>query len=444
MKLYENYQKSLQELVALQSISTDPTFAQGIEDTVQWLVSYFEKNGFSVERVDGYGNPIVVARYTVAPEKETYFVYGHYDVQPASQEDGWESDPFSLTERDGKLYGRGVVDNKGQFMVHLTSIVALIEEGKLEKNVVFVVEGDEETGGAGITKLFEARPDLFQADQYIISDGEMPYKPVITASFRGTFNITAKITTAANNLHSGLYGGAAPSATVVASKLVAGMYDDENRLAITGFYNNDLVADEVEMQLCRDMDAVKTATLEQTGVKKWFTGPNNSFCEVVGFTTMVVPSGISSGYTGSGYSNIVPASALIKMNVRIAANQTVEQVKTLLEHYFAKNTPEYATTELIEMQSNNEPIKVNINSDMHKRTIQLLEEVYGDKVLIDYCGATLPVVIDIKRVFGADPVLISLANDDCNMHGVNENYDIELLKKGLEFSYRLFGGNSNG
>ena len=288
--------------------------------------------------------------------------------------------------------------------------------------------------------MFEERPELFKADQYIISDGEMPYKPVITASFRGTFNLTVKVTTAANNMHSGLYGGAAPSATVVASQLVARMYDDNNRLVLKGFYDKDLVPTVEELQLCKDMDGVKMKTLEQTGVKKWFLGKNNSFCEVVGFTTMIVPSGINGGYTGSGYSNIVPATAFIKLNTRLAANQSVETVQNMIRQYLVENTPDYATAEIVDVQSDNAPIKVDITSSMHKKAIALLEEVYGDKVLIDFCGATLPIVIDIKRVFGVDPVLISLANDDCNMHGVNENYDIRLIKKGLEFSERLFGG----
>ncbi|PJA12635.1 hypothetical protein CO112_01750 [Candidatus Dojkabacteria bacterium CG_4_9_14_3_um_filter_150_Dojkabacteria_WS6_41_13] len=440
MDNFDEYKKQVTELVSKQSISTDPAFASGIEGAVEWLKKYFTDNGFVFERVDGYGHPIVIAKYTVSADKKTFFVYGHYDVQPANKEDGWDADPFVLTEKDGKLLGRGVVDNKGQFMIHLVSIIELIKAGKLTKNIVFVVEGDEETGGGGISKLFEERPELFKADQYIISDGEMPYKPVITASFRGTFNLTVKVTTAANNMHSGLYGGAAPSATVVASQLVARMYDDNNRLVLKGFYDKDLVPTVEELQLCKDMDGVKMKTLEQTGVKKWFLGKNNSFCEVVGFTTMIVPSGINGGYTGSGYSNIVPATAFIKLNTRLAANQSVETVQNMIRQYLVENTPDYATAEIVDVQSDNAPIKVDITSSMHKKAIALLEEVYGDKVLIDFCGATLPIVIDIKRVFGVDPVLISLANDDCNMHGVNENYDIRLIKKGLEFSERLFGG----
>jgi len=439
MNKYDEYKKNLTQLLAQQSISTDTSFVSGIAGAVSWLKNYMEANGFTVEAVEGYGNPIVVAKLVVDEKNETFFVYGHYDVQPANKEDGWESDPFTLTEKDGKLIGRGVVDNKGQFMIHLTSIIVLKNAGKLSKNIVFVVEGDEETGGGGISRLFKDRPELFKADQYIISDGEMPYKPVITASFRGTFNMTVKVTTAVNNLHSGLYGAAAPSATVVAAKLVAGMFDDSNRITLKGFYDQDLVPNVEEMQLCKDMDAVKTSTLGQTGVKKWFTGKNGSFCETVGFTTMIVPSGITGGYTGNGYSNIVPATAFIKLNTRLAANQTVATVQKMIKEYFEQNTPDYATAEIVDVQSDNEPIKVDINSPMHKKSIALLEEVYGDKVLIDFCGATLPIVIDIKRVFGVDPVLISLANDDCNMHGVNENYDIGLIKKGLELGERLFG-----
>lgn len=349
MVKFTEYKKQLAEFLSKPSISTDPEFKSGIEAAVTWLQAYFTDNGFTVDRVDGYGHPIVVATYTVDPKKETFFVYGHYDVQPASKEDGWDADPFTLTEKEGKLLGRGVVDNKGQFMIHLVSIISLIQEKKLQKNIIFVVEGDEETGGGGISKLFADRPELFRADQYVISDGEMPYKPVITASFRGTFNTTIKVTTAANNMHSGLYGGAAPSATVVASKLVAGMYDDKNRIIIKGFYDKDLVPNSEEMQLCKDMDAVKDSTLAQTGVKKWFFGENGSFCETVGFTTMIVPSGITGGYVGAGYSNIVPATAFIKLNTRLAANQSVATVQELIKTYLKENTPEYATAEIVDV-----------------------------------------------------------------------------------------------
>ena len=353
--------------------------------------------------------------------------------------DGWEADPFELTEKDGKLLGRGVVDNKGQFMVHLTSIIKLIADGKLKKNIIFVVEGDEETGGGGISQLFADRPELFRADQYIISDGEMPYRPVITASFRGTTNLSVKLTTAANNMHSGLYGGAAPSATIEAGKLLRAMYDSSNKVTIPGFYDKDVQLTPEEKKLCEEMDKVKAATLSQTGVKKWFTNKNGTFCGTVGFESMIMPTGISAGYTGTGYSNIVPATALIKFNMRLAAGQIVEDVIEHFERFVKATVQGHVTVEICDIQSKNEPIKVNISSPVHQRAMKLLKEVYGSEVLVDYCGATLPIVIDIKKQFGVDPVLISLANDDCNMHGVNENYDIALIKKGLDFSSKFFG-----
>jgi len=436
--IYNTYKKEVQSLLSFKSVSTDLVFKPEIEKTVNWLQQYFTDNKFTAKRIDGYGNPVVVARYIKDPNLETYFIYGHYDVQPASQDDGWDSDPFTLTEKEGRLYARGVVDNKGQFMIHLVSIIELIKSNELNKNIIFVVEGDEETGGDGISRLFNEQPELFKADHYIISDGEMPYQPVITASFRGTTNLTVKLTTANNNLHSGLYGGAIPGATIEAAKLIANMYDDNNKITIPNFYRDNIDPSNQEKQQCLEMDKIKQDTLKQTGVKKWFTEKTGSICGAIAFETMIMPSSLLGGYTGSGYSNIVPSSASIKFNFRIAANQSVDKMIELFKEYIKNVIPSYVTAQIIEIQSKNDPIKIDITSPIHKKAIEMLKNVYGKEVLIDYCGATLPIVVDIKKVFGADPVLISLANDDCNMHGVNENYNINLIKKGLEFSTKFF------
>lgn len=439
--LYEKYLKVAKQLLSFKSVSTDKAFVNEIEKTLGWLNKYFEKNEFSVEIIRGYGNPVLIAKYNVSDDKETYFVYGHYDVQPAKIEDGWDSDPFTLTERDGKLYARGIVDNKGQFLVHLIAITDLIEKRKLDKNIIFVIEGDEETGGDGISKLFKDHPELFKADQYMISDGEMPYKPVVTASFRGTINLEIEVTTANTNLHSGLYGGAVPSASIEAAKFISKMYDDDYNILIPGFYDKDVTPSEKEMELCKEMDKVKkeAGTLTHTGVRSFTTKRSNgSFCAQVGFTTTLVPSGIVSGYVDNGYSNIEPAKAIIKLNVRLAANQTVDNVLNAIEQFVADNQTKYAEIKIVDKSAYIEPIKIDITSETHVKAMKLLEDVYGHEVLVDYCGATLPVVVDIYDTFGVAPVLISLGNDDCNMHGINENYDIGLIKKGLEFSSRFF------
>ncbi len=430
--------KLLKQFIPFKSISTDPQYAVEIEKTADWLVQQFQLNGFQTKIHKGYGNPVVYAEYTVGSDAKTVLIYGHYDVQPAEKDDGWDGDPFNVMENDGKLIARGVVDNKGQVLIHIAAVFDLIKEGKLAYNVKFLIEGNEETGGSGLDRLVEDYKDELKCDYLMISDGEMPYKPVITASFRGTLNLSMTLTTAKNNLHSGLYGGVTPNAVVEMAKLIAGMYDDNNKIKIEGFYDGLDDVSQDDLQACREMDEQKGPTLEHTGVRKFFDNREGSISATLGFDSMFTPSGFEGGYTGDGYSNIVPAKATVKMNFRIASGQSSKEIYEKFVKYVEEHTPDYADVEIHDVSDMTEPTRVNLNSAIHRETVKFLEKVYGEKVLIDFCGATIPIVADFQRILGVDPLLVSLGNDDCNMHGVNENFDIGLVKKGLQFSREFF------
>lgn len=434
----ENYRKLLAQFVQLKSISTDPQYHPDIIKTTKWLKEQFEEHKYEVEIIEGYENPVVFASYTADPSYETVLVYGHYDVQPASMEDGWESDPFELVERGGKLIARGVVDNKGQVLAHMSATFDLIESGELKYNVKFLIEGNEETGGNGVGHLLEEQKEKFAADHVMISDGELPYKPVITASFRGTFNLTLTYKTASMNLHSGLYGGTVPNAVEELSKLIAKLHDDQYMSAIPNFYEGQDKVTAADLESCRVMDRDKVDTIKHSGVKKVFGGEHDSFCANLGFTTMYTVTGLKSGYVGEGYSNIVPSIAEARFNFRIAASQDPADVFDRFEKFVKDNTPEYVDWEIINKTDYTKPIRVDLNSPKHVEVMELMSEVYGGEVLVDYCGATIPVVVDFKEKTGVDPLLVSLGNDDCNMHGPNENFDLGLVEKALELSRRFF------
>lgn len=436
--MYDKYLKLATELIAFKSISTDKAYADEIKKTAHWLSDLFKKNGFTVEIFEGYGNPVVFASYEQSKDLETVTVYGHYDVQPAEKKDGWDSEPFELTENGGKLYARGVVDNKGQVLVHIVSVIEAIEAGDLKYNVKFIIEGDEETGGAGLGKLLAEKAEVFSTDYVIVSDGEMPYKPVVTASFRGFMGITMEVRTANNNLHSGLYGGAVPNAAEEASRLV-GMLNDDNYLSnIPDFYKGQIEIQKEEQRKTELMDSEKEEFLKELGIKKFFDGNMKGFCARIGFETMITVTGMKSGYIGEGYSNIVPNYAEVKLNGRIAAGHDPQEVLDKMQKFFTDNAPEYVSVTFTNKGHMADPIKIDVNTPKHKEAFKLLEEVYGDEVLVDFCGAIVPVVGDFQKVLNVEPMVISLGNEDCNMHGANENFDTALLKKGLEFSRRFF------
>jgi len=141
----ERYLELLKEFIAFKSVSTDPTFKDQMLGCAAWIIQQLQKNGFQTKRLDGFGNPLVYGEYMVDPKLPTYLVYGHYDVQPAELEDGWSSDPFELQKDNERLYARGVVDNKGQHLIHLATIFDLIEKKELGVNIKLLIEGDEET-----------------------------------------------------------------------------------------------------------------------------------------------------------------------------------------------------------------------------------------------------------------------------------------------------------
>ncbi|MCA9397501.1 M20/M25/M40 family metallo-hydrolase [candidate division WWE3 bacterium] len=434
----ETYLSLLNEFIAFKSISTDSYYKDEVTKTADWLVSILNINNFQAERITGYGHPIVYGYYEASPEFATVLVYGHYDVQPASKDDGWQTDPFKVDERDGRLYARGIVDNKGQVLIHIATIIDLIKENKLQYNIKFLIEGDEETGGEGISEVLNKNPEKFSCDFAIISDGEMPYRPVITASFRGIINLTITMKTAKNNLHSGLYGGAVPNAAEELSKLLAMFYDDNYSPQIEQFYDGQLEMTNEETQLSLEMDEYKKDSLKHTGVRQFFPSEAGSISGKIGFFTMMTVTGIKAGYIGEGYSNIVPNTAQARINFRIAAGQNPQDVYNRFKTFVIENTPQYVDVTISEPTNVADPIKIDINTNKHLEAKDLLKKVYGNEVLVDYCGAIIPVVGDIQKHLNVEPILISLCNDDCNMHGVDENFAIELIEKGLAFSRRFF------
>jgi len=437
--LFELYKTLLKEFLKFKSISTDPTKVDDLISTSKWLSDLFAKNGFTVSILKGTTcNPVVVASYVTSNDAETVLVYGHYDVQPAEKDDGWFEDPFTLYETNNKFYGRGIVDNKGQVLIHIATVFELINKKQLKYNVKFVIEGNEETSNDDLAGLVAENKDKFACDYIVISDGEIiGNNPVIESSLRGGFNCTLKYITANNNLHSGIYGGAVPSAAHELQKLLSKIYDENNKITIEGFYNN---VDQISVsQIANNkklLPDVKTL-YDITGVKTLLTETDTDYFTQIGLRPTLQVTGLKSGYIGEGYANIVPSTAEVKINFRIVMSQKYKDVMGTFEKFVKDNTPSYVTYELNFVHPH-DPIKIDISSQKVQETIKLLETAFDKEVLIKPVGGAIPVVSDFKRILGIDSMLISLGNDDCNMHGVNENYNVDLIHKGLIFSKMFF------
>lgn len=433
------YKKLLNEFVSFKSISTDIAFKDEMTKTHDWLEKLFVKNGFKVEILPGKEmNPVVLAHYVTDPKAETILIYGHYDVQPAEGEEEWSTkDPWTLGEKKGRLIARGAIDNKGQVLVHMVTAFDLIQKGELKYNLKFMIEGNEETGSPFMPQFVKKYAKRLQSDYVMISDGETAANnPTLEVSLRGGFNMKVTLRTGKTALHSGLYGGAAPSAAHEAAKLIAKLFTKDNQIAVPGFYAG-VDAIMSEQKKANKKIASKKEICEIGGFKDLVMEKGMDFFSQTGLRPTLQISGIKTGYTGEGFANIVPATAEFRINGRMVASQDSKKVAEKLKKFLEKSVPKYVDIQ-VEVSDPYQPIKIDVSSDKAQEVKELLEKAYGKKPILKYVGGGIPIVGDFKEILGKDTLLVSLANEDCNMHGIDENFDISMLKKALVFSEMFF------
>lgn len=439
MIIQNKYLLLLKEFISFKSISTDPKFQPEIAKTVDWLKSKFKENGFKVEIIKGYGNPLILASLTVNPKLETILIYGHYDVQPAAKEDGWKNEPFAVNEDKERYYGRGAIDNKGQVLVHIATVFDLVEKRGIKYNIKFIIEGDEETGSENIEKFIKNYRKKLKADFILISDGELTGEHAcLDSSFRGIVNFTLKIKTSDKDNHSGLYGGAIPNAANELIKILSKMHDNNGNLTIEGI-NKIKKFNQKVLENNKGIPYVSSEFRKVTGVKKRFNEKNIDFYTQTACLTSAEITTLNSGYLGEGYKNAIPGSAFAKINFRIAPPTTVKEVKKIFNNFIKENVPDYVSYNLYPDQSS-EGFVIDTKNKITMKAKEILTKAYGKKVYDRPCGAIIPIGWFFIKYLKSPVISIGLANEDCNMHAANENFKKTALDKALKFSKSFLGG----
>lgn len=436
--MYKNYLEKLKTYISFKSVSTDSEYDTESLKCVKWLESTLNVYGAETNFIPlNKSNPILIAKWSVDPKLETVFVYGHYDVQPAVAKN-WQSNPFELKVGKEKIFGRGVVDNKGQNLIHITAIGELYKQGLLKKNVIFLIEGNEESGSLELADFLEKSKVDLASDKIIISDGQLVSGyPTVEVSLRGGGNIRVILRTANSNKHSGLYGGAIPNAAFELTKLVSKLKAANHMIAIPNYYDDvDSVSDEV----LENNQKLEESSKEENGLhgfRHLVTEPDTDFYTQVGLRPALEVSGIYAGYIGEGFSNIVPCSAECRINLRLVPNQNPKKVQELITGFLTAEAPSYVDL-TFEYEDFNKAITLEHPKEEIDKIRDLLEKSFKKESFLKYCGGSIPVVEDMQRIFKVNPFLISLGNDDCQMHGIDENFDIDLIKSSLDFSYNYF------
>ncbi|MDQ6886409.1 MAG: dipeptidase [Gemmatimonadota bacterium] len=435
--LTEHDRRFHDELFALLRIPSVSARSEHRGDTAraaEWVADSMRDAGLTAEIFSTAGHPVVLGEWRgAAAGAQTVLVYGHYDVQPAEPLDLWETPPFEPTVRNGRIYARGSVDDKGQLFVHVKAIEAHLRvRGTLPVNIIFIAEGEEEVGSEHLAPFIAEHAARLKCDAVVISDSSMfaPGLPSILSSLRGLAYFQIDVQGPSGDLHSGSYGGAVVNPAMALARLLATFHDDRGRIAIAGFY--DAVREwparvREQMHSLPFSDAEFLADVGATALggeagyttlERIWTRPT---CEV---------NGLLSGYTGEGAKTVLPAKAMAKVSCRLVPDQMPETIERAMAEHVGRVAPAGVTVTVTHLHGGR-PWRAELEGPLFDAARRALAAAFGREPVITGEGGSIPVVGDFERILGAPVLLMGFGLPGENAHAPNEWMSDDNFVKGM-------------
>ena len=425
----------LKEFIRIPSISTLPENKGDVLKAAEFVAERLRAAGIeNVQIIPTAGHPLVYGDWLHAGGKPTVLCYGHYDVQPADPLELWKSPPFEPTERDGNLYARGAVDDKGQMYMHVKAIETLrAVNGKLPVNVKFLIEGEEEVGGAAVAKYVAENPEKLKADVALVSDTAMYAEgiPTLCIGLRGLIYMEVEATGPARDLHSGLSGGAAPNAVYGLIELLAKAKDAEGRIQIPGIYNDVEEPATAELDSWSRLPFSEAEFLSKEVGATSLTGePDRTVLERVWSRPTFEVHGIAGGFTGAGAKTVIPSKATAKVSFRIVPRQDPDRVVAMFREWVAANAPRGVQMN-VKVLSAAPGLVVNPDHPAIDVAARSFGSVFQKETVFIRSGGSIPIVGDFATHLKIPTVLMGFGLPDDGLHSPNEKYKIENYYLGI-------------
>src|SRR5580704_14108894 len=439
-----DFSRALREWLAIPSVSADPARHGDVRASAEWLADYLRETGFPVvELWETAGLPAVYAHWPAAdPGAQRVLVYGHHDVQPAALDDGWDYEPFAPQERDGKIFGRGASDDKGQVLFHALGIRALLAargDDAPPVSITMLIEGEEESGSPNFAALLETRKDELATDVIVISDTTMwaADTPSICTGMRGLADAEITLTGPSRDLHSGSFGGGVPNPAHALAALLAGLHDADGRITLPGFYDDVVPLTEEERALLAKLPFDEQSWLADAGDSGATYGEaGHTTLERIWARPTAEVNGLWGGHTGPGGKTIVPKAAHAKLSFRLVADQEPAKVGEAFGEFVAARTPDGLTAE-VTIEPGVRPSHSPIDSPAVLAGRRAMERAFGREVLFTKEGGSGPEA-DLAEILQAPLVFIAVGLDSDQIHAPNERVDLSLLLRGAETSAYLW------
>jgi len=431
----QRFLEELFDLIRIPSVSTLPEHRPDVERAARSVAERLREIGLeNIESIPTDRHPLVYADWLHSPGKPTVLCYGHYDVQPPDPVDLWISPPFEPTLRNGNIYARGAVDDKGQMYMHIKALETLrATTGTFPLNIKFLIEGEEEIGGASIARYVAENHAKLKADVALVSDTALYAEgiPTLCIGLRGLIYLEVEAQGPARDLHSGLYGGAAPNAVFGLIELLGKAKDAEGRILIPGIYDDVAEPAAAEIDSWRQLPFEESKFLSNEVGSTRLTGePDRMVLERVWSRPTFEVHGIGGGFTGAGSKTVIPAKALAKVSFRLVPHQDPDKIIRAFSDWVAANAPA-GIQATVRTLSASPAIVVSPDHSAIRFAARAFQQTYDKPTVFIRSGGSVPIVGDFARHLGIPTVMMGFGLPDDALHSPNEKFCLENYYTGI-------------
>lgn len=430
----ERFLEELFELIRIPSISAESEHKPDMLRCAEKWKEFLLKAGCDkAEVMPTEGNPVVYGEKTIDPAKPTVCVYGHYDVMPVAPLELWRTSPFEPVVKDGKIWARGADDDKGQSFMQAKAFEFMVATNQLPCNVKFMLEGEEEIGSPSLYGFCQQHKELLKSDVILVCDTSMiaPDVPSITSGLRGLCYWEVEVTGANHDLHSGIYGGAVANPINILCKMIASLHDENNHIAIPGFYDDVLVISDEERALMAQAPFDEEAYKKELDIKAVHGEKGYTTKERTGIRPCLDVCGIWGGHTGEGSKTVLPNKAYAKISTRLVANQDFHKIRDLFQHYFESIAPDCVRVKVTPCHGGAAYVSP-LEMKAYQAAEKAMETTYGKRPIPTRSGGSIPIVAGFENILGTKSILMGFGLGSDDIHAPNENYPLEQFFKGIE------------
>ncbi len=430
----DRFLSELFELLRIPSISSHEQNKPDMLKCAEKLVEYLIAAGADSASVyQTAGHPVVYGEKMIDPKLKTIMVYGHYDVQPVDPINLWVSQPFEPEIRNGAIYARGANDDKGQLFMHIKAFEYLVKEGKLNHNVKFLLEGEEEIGSPSLAAWAREHKDMLKCDEILVSDTTMISEkvPSINCGMRGLAYVEVEVKGPDKDLHSGHYGGGVHNPINALCEMISSLIDEKGHITVKGFYDDVVELSKEDRAMLAKAPFDEKEYKESLDVEELKGEEGYSPLERVGIRPSLDVNGIWGGYIGEGAKTVLPSVAYAKISMRLVPNQDCNKIAKVFEDHFMSIAPKSVKVKVTPHHGGN-GFLIPISSPAYKAAAKAIGEVYGIEPVPSRGGGSIPILADLQGILQVNPLLMGFGLERDTIHSPNESYLLSQFHKGIE------------